>query len=153
MRGETSMTVTAIETLEASAELASLRAEWDAPFLGDDYSARGEQTRKLAALILAAPLRTRVGALIVDTGGWSRERGMYADAMAERGTPEWVTALGDHEHATLTGDGHAAVRSQWCTCLAEFRTGEWVRYEYWTAHGCEHHGFVHSECRRLLQVG
>ena len=91
--------------------------------------------------------------MIADTGGWSRERGMHADSVAGRGTPEWVVALGDHEHATLTGDGHAAVRSQWCTCLADFPACEWVRYEYWTTRGCEHHGFVHSECRKLLQVG
>ena len=109
--------------------------------------------RKLAALILAAPLRTRIGELIVDTGGWSRERGLYADMLADRGTPAWVAALGDHEHATLTGDGHAAIRTQWCACEAEFRESEWVRYEYWTARGCEHHGYVHSECRKLLQVG
>ena len=153
MKGSREMTVTAIEILEASAELASLRAEWDKPFLGDDYSARGEQTRELAALILAAPLRTRIGDMIADTGGWSRERGMHADSVAGRGTPEWVAALGDHEHATLTGDGHAAVRSEWCTCLADFPACEWVRYEYWTTRGCEHHGFVHSECRKLLQVG
>jgi hypothetical protein len=152
------MTVTAIETLEASAELASLRAGWDAPFTGEDYDARGAQTRKLAALILAAPLRTRVGELIVDTGGWSRERGLHADSVAERGTPEWIAALGDHEHATLTGDGHAAVRSEWCVCAEEDELGsrpaeQWVRYEYWTARGCEYHGYVHSVCRKLLQVG
>jgi hypothetical protein len=146
------MTVTAIETLEASAELASLRAGWDQPFTGDDYGARGEQTRKLAALILAAPLRTRIGELIVDAGGWSRERGLYADMLADRGTPAWVAALGDHEHATLTADGHAAVRGQWCACTV-VRADEWVRYEYWTARGCEHHGFVHAGCRKLLQVG
>ena len=83
-----------------------------------------------------------------------RERGQQADAAGAPGSPEWIAALGVHEHATLTGDGHGAIREAWCTCAGgNVDVAEWVRYEYWTAAGMERHGFVHATCRRLLQAG
>jgi hypothetical protein len=146
--------------------LADLRAEWDAPFLADPRdetanAARTRLTRDLAAAILAADLydrdrmeRTRVGDMQIAGAGWSKERGDQADATAGRGTPEWAAALGIHEHATLTSDGGAAIREQWCTCPNDDVAAEqWVRYEYWTERGCEAHGFVHAACRKLLQTG
>lgn len=146
--------------------LAELRSRWDAPFLADPsacaaMAARTTLTRELAAAILAAPLydaeagaRTRVGSMIIAGGGWSKERGDAADAAAEPGTPEWRAALGDHEHATLTADGHGANRGTWCACPNdEVFADQWIRYEHWTAEGMSRHGYVHSECRRLLQAG
>jgi hypothetical protein len=147
-----------LEPLAPSAELASLHAAWSAPFLADPRDeaaseARAAQTREVARLLLASPLRTRVGGLTVFTAGWSRERADAARAAGEAGSPAWFAALGAHEHATLTSDGGAADRTRWCECEAEFRASEWVRYEYWTERGMERHGYVHSECRRLLQTG
>ena len=146
--------------------LDSLRAEWDAPFLADPRdetanAARASLTRELAAAILAADLfdiermeRTRVGHMQIAGAGWSKERGEQADATAEPGSPEWTAALGTHEHATLTSDGKSAIRDAWCTCANDdVCAGQWVRYEQWTERGCERHGYVHSECRRLLQAG
>lgn len=144
--------------------LAELRAEWDAPLAAgprDEVAsaARTSLTRTLAAAILAADLldpvrgdRTQVGDLFISSAGWSRERAAAADAAAEAGTPEWIAALGTHEHATLTGDGGSANRARWCRC-GDPDVLEWVRYEHWTASGCEAHGYVHRECRRLLQAG
>jgi hypothetical protein len=148
----------------ATRTLAELRAEWDAPFTADprdDTASAGRTslTRDLAAAILAADLydpvrgdRTQVGDLFINSGGWSREPAAAADAAAAAGTPEWIAALGPHEHATLTSDGGSANRAQWCRC-GDPDVLEWVRYEHWTASGCEAHGYVHRECRRLLQVG
>jgi hypothetical protein len=143
--------------------LTELRAQWDAPFTGDAFdtaawAARSALTRELAAAILAAPLaasRTQVGGMFIVLAGWSRERDFAVSAVALPGTPEWRAALGPHEHATLTSDGKGANRSKWCTCPNDdvSAADQWVRYEYWTAEGCERHGFVHSECRRLLQAG
>jgi hypothetical protein len=144
--------------------LADIRAEWDAPFLAGPsdaaaMAARSQLTRDLAAAILAAGIldrehatRTQVGDLVITSAGWSRERGDLAAAKAEPGTPEWIAALGAHDHATLTSDGRGANREQWC-CCSEPPFSEWVRYEHWTERGREAHGFVHSECRRLLQSG
>jgi hypothetical protein len=145
--------------------LDDLRADWDAPFTaapadGAASAARGTLTRDLAAAILAADLhdparggRTRVGDLFIYNAGWSRERAAAADAAAAAGTPEWVAALGTHEHATLTGDGGAAIRDQWCLCGGQPPAADWIRYEHWTARGREAHGFVHRGCRRLIQAG
>ena len=160
--------MTAINT----STLADLRAEWDAPFLADPSdqaanAARSQLTRDLAAAILAADLfdrermeRTRVGPMQISTAGWSKERADLADAAAERGSQAWIAALGTHEHATLTSDGRAADRKNWCRCAVTglqqddgIPAGEWARYEHWTERGCEAHGFVHSECRQLLQTG
>lgn len=140
----------------AAAELAALRAEWDQPFLADPRdaaanAARTALTRRLAAATLAADLGTRVGALTVVAGGWSRERAAQADAAGAAGSPAWYAALGAHEHATLTGDGKAAARHAWCECPESL--DRWVRYEGWTAAGCEAHGFVCADCRRLVQTG
>jgi len=143
-----------LPALAPSAHLAGTRAKWDAPADGTGtHGARLSLTRTLARLILEAPLRTRVGDLTVYTGGWSRERGQYADSVGEAGSPEWIAALGTHERATLTSDGRAANREQWCQCGEPASDAEWVRYEHWTAAGRVAHGFVHSECRRLLQTG
>jgi len=150
---------TRLETLAPSAGLASAHAAWPAPFLADPRdeaasAARTAQTREVARLLLAAPLRTEVGGLVVFTAGWSRERAAKADAAGKPGSEAWFAALGDHEHATLTSDGRAADRTRWCQCPNDdVFAGQWVRYEYWTERGMERHGFVHSECRRLLQTG
>lgn len=146
--------------------LADLRADWDAPFLADPRdetanAARTQLTRDLAAGILAADLfdrdrmeRTRVGNMQIAGAGWTKERGDHADATAEPGSPAWIAALGTHEHATLTDDGKSAIRDAWCTCANDdVYADQWVRYEYWTEQGMERHGYVHSDCRRLLQVG
>ena len=147
-----------LRTRAPSPELAAAMAAWDAPFLADPFdeaasAARTAQTRELARLLLAAPLRTRVGALVVETGGWSRERAAEADAAGEPGSPEWWAALGDHEHVTLTSDGRMAARSRWCECEPSPAGQAWVRYEHWTERGRERHGFVCPSCRRLTQTG
>ena len=148
-----------LPALDPAPELGALHAEWSQLFLGDDYAARGEQTRRLAALVLAADLRTRVGDLMVSNAGWSKGRGDYADSVAEPGSDAWRAALGDHEHTTMTGDGRGADRQRWCQCSVHgldpgpVPFGEWVRYEGWTAAGRDAHGFVHSVCRRILQTG
>ena len=146
--------------------LDDLASEWRAPFLADPrdetaMAGRGRLTRELAAAILAdkggdANGRTRVGDLQIATAGWSKERGAHADSVADSATdPQaWIAALGVHEHATLTGDGQGANRAAWCDCPNDdVHADQWTRYEHWTARGVEAHGFVHSECRRLLQVG
>jgi hypothetical protein len=150
-------------TTTAARTLTGLRAEWDKPFLADPGDAKANAawstlTRELAAAILAADLhdgtgRTRVGDMFITRAGWSKERAAAAAAVAKLGTPEWMAALGTHENVTLTSDGQGAVCTGWCQCGGEPRAAEWIRYEYWTAVGCEAHGFVHSECRRLLQTG
>lgn len=147
-----------LETLAPSAELASLHAAWSGPFLADPRdeaasAARTAQTREVARLLLAAPLRTEVGGLTVYTAGWSRERGAEADAAGEPGSPVWFAALGAHQHATLTSDGGAADRARWCECQPEPSGETWVRYEFWTERGQERHGFVCPSCRRLVQTG
>ena len=147
-----------METLAPSAGLARLHAAWSAPFLADPRdeaanAARTAQTREVARLLLAAPLRTKVGGLTVFTAGWSKERADQARAAREAGSPEWFAALGDHEHATLTSDGGAADRWHWCEC-EPFPAGEtYVRYEHWSERGMERHGYVCPDCRRLTQTG
>jgi hypothetical protein len=147
-----------METLAPSTGLASLHAAWAAPFLADPRdeaanAARTAQTREVARMILAAPLRTEVGGLVVFTGGWSKERADQARAAGEAGSPAWFAALGDHEHATLTGDGHAADRWHWCECEPFPAGGTWVMYQHWSERGMERHGFVCPDCRRLTQTG
>ena len=147
-----------LRTLAPSAELATAFAAWSEPFLADPRdeaasAARTVQTREVARLMLAAPLRTEVGGLVAETAGWSRERAAEADAAGEAGSPEWFAALGDHEHVTLTGDGRAANRSRWCECRPQPRIEAWVRYEHWTERGRDRHGFVCPSCRSLTQTG
>lgn len=147
-----------MRTLPPAAELAAAHAAWSEPFLSDPRdeaanTARTVQTREVARLLLAAPLRTEVGGLTVFTAGWSRERGDAADAAGPAGTPEWYAALGDHEHATLTSDGGAADRTRWCECRPQPRGETWARYEHWTEQGLERHGYVCPACRRLTQTG
>lgn len=150
--------MTKTETLTPGAGLASLHAAWSAPFLADPHDelanvGRTLLTREVARLLLASPLRTEVGGLTVFTAGWSKHRADQADAAGEAGSPAWFAALGDHEHATLTSDGHAADRWRWCECKP-FPAGEtWVRYEHWTGQGMDRHGFVCPDCRRLTQSG
>ncbi len=147
-----------MRTLHPSAELAEAHAAWRKPFLAGPRdetanAARTAQTREVARLLLAAPLRTETCGMTVDTAGWSRERAAEADAAGKPGSPEWLAALGEHEHATLTADGGVANRARWCECVP-FPAGEtWVRYEYWTALGMERHGYVCPDCRRLTQTG
>ena len=140
-----------------AAEISPLRAEWDAPFTGDmtdeAISARGDLTRELASLILGAQIMTRVGDLTVVGGGWSKERGDYADATAEAGSAGWIAALGAHENATLTSDGRGANRQAWCECAGLNDAAAWVRYEGWTEQGMDAHGFVCGTCRRITQTG
>jgi hypothetical protein len=139
-------------TLPASPDLAAAYAEWDTPCLGDDWAGRAAQTHRLAMLIMAAPLLTEVGGLVVNTGGWSRKTSDRADAAGKPGSDAWYAALGDHEHATLTADGRGADRSAWCASPDE-TAANWVRYEGWTAAGCVAHGFVCGDCRKLVQTG
>jgi hypothetical protein len=139
------------------AALAAAYEGWSYPWLTGPFDdaamlARPEQTRQLAAMLLAAPLGTEIDGLVIYAGGWSRERGAEADAAGDAGSLEWLAALGPHEHATLTADGRAAVRDQWCQCASTPAAG-WVRYEHWTARGRESHGFVCPACRRLTQAG
>src|SRR5450755_3099990 len=110
-----------------TATATELRAEWDEPFLADPRdeaanAARGDLTRALAAATLAARVGTAVGGMTVVGAGWSRERGDYADSVAEVGSDAW-------KDATLTSDGRGAIRDAWCECPAP---GGWVRYEGWT---------------------
>lgn len=147
-----------LPTLAPSAKLAAAYAAWSEPFLADPSdeaacAASAAQTREVAGLLLAAPLRTEVGGMIIYTGGWSRERADKADAAGEPGSPEWIAALGDHEHATLTGDGRAANRTRWCECEPQPAGETWIRYEHWTERGMDRHGFVCPSCRRLTQTG
>jgi hypothetical protein len=136
-------------------ELQVMRADWEhyEPS-GDGWwstvEGRTQQTRELAAAILAAPLGTPVGDVKLTSGGWSKETANRADATALVATPEWYDTLGPREHATLTGDGRSALHEAWCQCPDP---AGWVAYERWTAEGRIAHGFVHETCRRLIQTG
>lgn len=150
------MTVTGTLPLPATAELDAARAEWDKPYTGPPGPCpeRSAQTKALAALILAAPVGTKIGPLVKNQGGWSEANGAKADAAGTPGSPAWRAALGPHEDATLTGDGGGAIRTGWCGCKGAFADADgWVRYEVWTAAGQERHGFVCAACRKLLQTG
>jgi len=160
----TSVTTTDTKTAGPDRDLAKMRTEWDVPFLADPSDeaanmARGELTRRLAGVILAAPVGIKIGGLILASAGWSAETAAVADSKHRPGTSAWYAALGPHEDATLTADGRGAERAAWCQCATTglqrdgIPMAEWVRYEGWTARGCESHGFVHSVCRRLLQAG
>jgi hypothetical protein len=143
--------------------LDELACAWNRPLIADErgLAARTALARELAAAILAASPgdengRTRVGPLQIATAGWSKERGEHAYSVADPAVDHqaWIAALGAHEHATLTSDGQGANRDSWCVCANDdVFADQWVRYEHWTAAGCVAHGFVHSECRRLLQTG
>jgi hypothetical protein len=86
--------------------------------------------------------------LTVHGGGWSKETTDRADAAAaERGSDEWMAALGPREHTILTADGGPADVSDWCACNPE--AGIWVRYERWTLAGRAGHGYVDRNCRRI----
>lgn len=138
--------------------LTALREAWDEPFLADPRdeaanAARGEQTRALAARLLSVPLGTRAGGMTLVSSGWSKERGAHARSVADPVTdPEaWVKALGHSDSAVLTSDGHSAVRTAWCADPPG--AGSWVRYEHWSPRGCEAHGYVCPDCRKLTQTG
>jgi hypothetical protein len=106
---------------------------WNAPWLGDagdeqQLAQRLQQTRELAAAILAAPEGERFGDL-VRTTGWAGP---------------------DADQAVLTGDGHEVIRTHWC------RNGHpqvWIRYEAWDTAGRRAHGFLCQTCRKILQTG
>lgn len=140
------------------AGLTERYAAWDAPWTGDPFSdadsaARTAETKALAALILAAPLGTRLGAMTVVSGGWSAEQAALADQAKEPyGSPEWYAALGARDRVVLTGDGRSANYQQWCE-QPDGPHGDWVRYTRWTAQGQVAHGFVCSRCRKLTQTG
>lgn len=136
--------------------LARLRAAWDEPFLAGpaDEAANGarrELTRYLADVILSSPPGATVGGLTIATAGWSKARGDYADSVADSATdPEaWTAALGRHEDAVLTSDGRPAIRTAWCASPG----GPEARYEAWSELGCDAHGFVCADCRKLTQTG
>jgi len=140
--------------------LARLRAAWDEPFTAgpaDEKASRdrAQLARYLADVILCSPPRTAVGGLIIVSAGWSKERGDYADSVADSATdPQgWIAALGRHETAVLTSDGQTAARTGWCACTDAAGPGSQVRYEAWSERGCEAHGFVCAGCRKLTQTG
>lgn len=148
------MAATLIPTIPASAELAEARKVWDTP-APESLITWGRiirDTEALAAMILAAPLRTDVAGLVIVAGSWSREAGDLADATATIGSPEWEAALGAHEEVTMTEDGRSAIRNAWCQ-HSDAEGHDWVRYEGWTAEGRMAHGYVCAECRKLTQAG
>ena len=112
---------------------------WSEPYLGDDFSAqamdaRGLETRRLAARVLAAPVGTVVGG-----GRW---------------VPELTVAVQGGEPSLLTADGKPGDRGHWC--LNETRckaSGDWVYYERWAHAGRASHGWLCGVCRRLVQSG
>lgn len=143
----------------ATATLADLHAAWSAPFLADPSddaasAARGEQTRELAGLVLAAGTRARVGDLTIVAGSWSRKQADYAYSVADPAVDldAFEAALGSFSDATLTSDGDYVARDLWCRCASSAAAG-WVRYEGWTAEGRSAHGFACPSCRALAQVG
>ena len=145
-------------TTAPGAALAAAYGSWSHPWLTGPFDdaamlARSERTRQLAAEC-CWPRRwvPRSRAWSSTPAGWSRERGAEADAAGDARSPEWLAALGPHEHATLSADGRAAVRDQWCQCASTPAVG-WARYEHWTARGRESHGFVCPASHRLTQAG
>jgi hypothetical protein len=143
-----------LPTLPASAELAATWAKWE----DFTHASTDAEVDAMVALLMAAPLRTQVGDLIVNTGGWTKEQA--AALKAPEGTPEWCAELDatPHVRVTLTDDGGPAARHAWCDD-ADHDGLPWVRYEYWTTEGTDHairrHGFVCSvpTCRKLTQTG
>jgi hypothetical protein len=110
-----------------------------------------------ARAIMAAPIGAAIdspdGPLVKTSARWSKATGERADAAAcTAADPEtWLAALGPHEHATLTADGHG-VRPGWCSC-PDTRLKTWVRYELWTIQGRTGHGYICPTCRLLTQTG
>jgi hypothetical protein len=150
------MTTTA-RTVPASPELTAAWASWDDPF----HPTTDTELAELVALLMAAPLRTEVGGLIVDTGGWSRAQVDAVDADHVRGTDAWRDALNatPYVRVTLTDDGGPANRGGWCEC-PDIDGTDWVRYEHWTTEGIgggidRRHGFVcpRPDCRKITQTG
>ena len=148
------MAATELPTITPAVELAVAYSAWSSPWLdGTSYVDRQVLTATTARLLLAAPLRTSVDAMVIVAGSWSREAGNAADAKATPGSPEWMAILDatPHESCTLTSDGHSA-GIRWCEHSDE-EAGSWVTYERWSAAGRVAHGFVCSECRGILQTG
>lgn len=138
-----------------AADLTAAYLAWDGPRDGDPFSeadcaARGDQTRQLAALILAAPTGTHIAHMQKNGGSWDGSAEARADAAGPAGTPEWYAALGAHSQATLTTDGRGARRDAWCRCNTPVT--RWVRYEVYTAAGQEAHGFICPDCRSITQT-
>lgn len=84
---------------------------------------------------------------------WDRSATDRADASgAPAGSPRWYTALGPRTHATLTTDGRGVIPA-WCTCRPEPPIDTWIRYEHWTTHGRDAHGYLCPHCRHITQTG
>lgn len=142
--------------ITAPDQLTAAYLAWTGPWDGDPFSeadcaARGDQTRTLAASILAAPVGAQIGPMNKNHGGWDADAGRRADAAGAPGSDEWRAALGTHTEATLTGDGRGARRDMWCRCNTPLI--RWVRYEVYTAAGQEAHGFICPDCRGITQAG
>jgi hypothetical protein len=109
--------------------------------------------------ILAAPigtvLQTPDGPLIKASGGWSKETGDRADAVADPATDlgRWRAALGPHEDAILTADRPGGRLDSWCTCRPRPQLESWIRYEHWTTVGRVGHGYLCPVCRAITQTG
>lgn len=144
-----------LPTLAPSAELAAAWADWS----DWRHATSDADVAAMVALLMAAPIRTELDGLILDSGGWTREQAATVDAAHERGTPEWVAALDatPYAHVTLTADGRYANRQAWCTCANDDVAADgWVRYEFWSTESGKadrRHGFVHDTCRKILQTG
>lgn len=117
------------------------------------------RAREILAAEVGQPIdvQTRDGwwtTLIKSGGGWSYEISRLADEiLADGGTEdEFTTALGMHEHATLTADGGhvASAGGSIARCVCGKTTGT-VRYELWTAEGRTGHGTLCASCRRSTE--
>jgi hypothetical protein len=111
--------------------------------------------REILAVPVGASVESPDGRLVKFGGEWSPQAGVRADAVADaaRDPHAWIAALGPHERAILTGDGHEARLDGWCTCPAPPALPSWVRYERWTAEGRVGHGFLCPFCRLITQTG
>lgn len=118
----------------------TLAAEWLAPRI---LAARG-----------GATVRTFDGHLTLTLGAWPKEAAARADAAGTPGSPQWLAELrkSKREYVVLTGDGRPK-STCWCQCDGSRADEDWVRYERWTAEGRVAHGYLHRECRGILQAG
>lgn len=110
----------------------------------------------LAAPVGPEPIDTPDGPLIKARGGWSKETAARADAASEAGSDAWYAALGPHEYAVLTSDGHGARTDAWHRnelCADRADADRWVRYERYTAEGRVGHGYLCPTCRQVTQTG
>lgn len=151
----------AIEALAAKGFKAACRLDHVIEVQYDGVGPWMPAAEWLAPNILDAKLGDQVQTfdckLTVAQGGWSKEDGDRADAAGEPGSAEWFAALGRREYVTLTSDGQSGGDRNgpagWCQCGVDPDVEQWVAYERWTAEGRVAHGYLHSECRLLLQSG